>query len=216
MKLAAETWGTFSTCPARSVSSIVFGHVENVPHDDSNPSDHTGRTMQTLIEAQEIQKVVATLGRQIATEYQGQPLTVLGVLTGSIVFLADLIRTIDLPLRVGLIQASSYRGATTQPSELRINDSLVPDIRDRSVLLVDDIFDTGNTLASLIDTIRHSSPRSIHSAVLLWKAGKAKVSIQPDYHCFQIPDRFVVGYGLDYNDDYRHLPFIAALEPKDL
>lgn len=172
--------------------------------------------MQTLIEAAEIQKVVTNLGRRIAEEFQGEPLTVLGVLTGSIVFLADLIRTIDLPLRVGLIQASSYRGATTQPLELRINDSLVPDIRDRAVLLVDDIFDTGNTLASLIETIRRSSPRSVRSAVLLWKTGKAKVAIQPDYHCFQIPDRFVVGYGLDYNDDYRHLPFIAALEPHDL
>ena len=172
--------------------------------------------MQTLIEAAEIQKVVATLGRRIAAEYQNEPLTVLGVLTGSIVFLADLIRTIDLPLRVGLIQASSYRGATTQPLELRINDSLVPDIRDRSVLLVDDIFDTGQTMNALIETIRGSAPRSIRSAVLLWKMGKAKVAIQPDYHCFQIPDRFVVGYGLDYNDDYRHLPFIAALEPKDL
>ena len=172
--------------------------------------------MQTLIEAAEIQNVVATLGRRIASEYHDEPLTVLGVLTGSIVFLADLIRTIDLPLRVGLIQASSYRGATTQPLELRINDSLVPDIRDRSVLLVDDIFDTGHTMNALIETIRGSAPRSIHSAVLLWKTGKAKVAIQPDYHCFQIPDRFVVGYGLDYNDDYRHLPFIAALEPKDL
>lgn len=172
--------------------------------------------MQTLIEADEIQTVVTALGRRIAAEYQGQPLTVLGVLTGSIVFLADLIRSIDLPLRVGLIQASSYRGATTQPLELRINDSLVPDIRDRSVLLVDDIFDTGHTLASLMDTIRRSSPRNVRSAVLLWKTGKAQVSIQPDYHCFQIPDRFVVGYGLDYNDDHRHLPFVAALEPNDL
>ena len=172
--------------------------------------------MQTLIEANEIQTVVADLGKRIASEYQGEPLTVLGVLTGSIVFLADLIRTIDLPLRVGLIQASSYRGATTLPLELRINDSLVPDIRDRAVLLVDDIFDTGQTLSALIDTIRRSSPRSVRSAVLLWKTGKAQVSIQPDYHCFPIPDRFVVGYGLDYNDDYRHLPFIAALEPKDL
>lgn len=172
--------------------------------------------MQKLIEADQIQKVVAELGKRIATEYQGEPLTVLGVLTGSIVFLADLIRTIDLPLRVGLIQASSYRGATTLPLELRINDSLVPDIRDRSVLLVDDIFDTGHTMAALLDTIRRSSPRSVRSAVLLWKTGKAQVSIQPDYHCFPIPDRFVVGYGLDYNDDYRHLPFIAALEPKDL
>lgn len=190
--------------------------VEFVPYDVSNHSPQTGRIMQTLIEANEIQKVVTTLGHQIATEYRDQPLTVLGVLTGSIVFLADLIRSIDLPLRVGLIQASSYRGATTQPLELRINDSLVPDIRDRSVLLVDDIFDTGQTMSALIDTIRVSSPRSIRSAALLWKTGKAKVAIQPDYHCFQIPDRFVVGYGLDYNDDYRHLPFIAALEPKDL
>ena len=172
--------------------------------------------MQTLIEANEIQTVVADLGKRIATEYQGEPLTVLGVLTGSIVVLADLIRTIDLPLRVGLIQASSYRGATTLPLELRINDSLVPDIRDRAVLLVDDIFDTGHTMAALIDTIRRSSPRSVRSAVLLWKTGKAQVSIQPDYHCFPIPDRFVVGYGLDYNDDYRHLPFIAALDSKDL
>ncbi len=190
--------------------------VENELDDASNHSHHTEHTMQKLIEASEIQKVVATLGHRIATEYRDEPLTVLGVLTGSIVFLADLIRTIDLPLRVGLIQASSYRGATTQPLELRINDSLVPDIRDRSVLLVDDIFDTGHTMAALLETIRRSSPRSVRSAVLLWKSGKAKVAIQPDYHCFKIPDRFVVGYGLDYNDDYRHLPFIAALEPKDL
>jgi hypoxanthine phosphoribosyltransferase len=172
--------------------------------------------MQTLIEAREIQSVVTDLGRRIATEYHGQPLTVLGVLTGSIVFLADLIRSIDLPLRVGLIQASSYRGATTQPLELRINDSLVPDIRDRAVLLVDDIFDTGNTLSALIETVQRNSPRSVRSAVLLWKTGKAQVEITPDYHCFQIPDKFVVGYGLDYNDDHRHLPFIAALETHDL
>ena len=172
--------------------------------------------MQTLIEENEIRSVVATLGKQIADEYRGQPLTVLGVLTGSIVFLSDLIRTIDLPLRVGLIQASSYRGATTEPLELRINDSLLPDIYDRAVLLVDDIFDTGHTLSALLSTIRRHRPRSVRSAVLLWKTGKAQVDVLPDYHCFQIPDRFVVGYGLDYNDDHRHLPFIAALEDTDL
>ncbi len=172
--------------------------------------------MQTLIEEREIRSVVEVLGKQIADEYRGQPLTVLGVLTGSIVFLSDLIRTIDLPLRVGLIQASSYRGATTKPLDLRINDSLLPDIRDRAVLLVDDIFDTGHTLSALLSTVRQYQPRSVRSAVLLWKIGKAKVTIEPDFHCFQIPDRFVVGYGLDYNDDHRHLPFIAALENADL
>ncbi|MEQ1907138.1 MAG: hypoxanthine phosphoribosyltransferase [Pirellulaceae bacterium] len=171
--------------------------------------------MQALIGEQEIRLAVASLGKQIATEFRDEPLTVLGVLTGSIVFLADLIRSIDLPHRVGLIQASSYRGATTVPLELRINNSLLPDIRNRSVLLVDDIFDTGSTLSALHSTVQAHEPRRIRSAVLLWKTGKSKVDIQPDYHCFQIPDRFVVGYGLDYNDDYRHLPFIAALEPGD-
>ena len=172
--------------------------------------------MQTLIREDEIRTVVSALGRQIAEEYRGQPLTVLGVLTGSIVFLSDLIRAINVPLRVGLIQASSYRGATTTPLELKINDSLLPDIRDRAVLLVDDIFDTGQTLSGLLDTIHKGSPRSVRSAVLLWKTGRSQVQVEPDYSCFQIPDRFVVGYGLDYNDDYRHLPFIAALEPSDL
>ena len=172
--------------------------------------------MESLIGEQESRVAVASLGKQIATEFRDEPLTVLGVLTGSIVFLADLIRSIDLPLRVGLIQASSYRGATTSPLELRINDSLLPDICDRSVLLVDDIFDTGATLSGILATVQANGPRRIRSAVLLWKTGKSRVEIQPDYHCFQIPDRFVVGYGLDYNDDYRHLPYIGVLEPKDV
>lgn len=172
--------------------------------------------MQALIAEPEIQKAVASLGKQIASEFRNEKVTVLGVLTGSIVFLADLIRSIDLPHRIGLIQASSYRGATTSPLELRINDSFLPDIRGRSVVLVDDIFDTGVTLSSLIETVRSYEPKQIRTAVLLWKVGKSKVDLQPDYHCFQIPDRFVVGYGLDYNDDYRHLPFIAVLDPNDI
>ena len=172
--------------------------------------------MQTLIEESEIRSVVAALGKRLADEYRGRPLTVLGVLTGSIVFLSDLIRAIDTPLRVGLIQASSYRGATTSPLELRVNDSLLPDIRGRDVLLIDYIFDTGQTLSTLLDTIRGHAPNSVRSAVLLWKTGKSRVPVQPDYHCFQIPDRFVVGYGLDYNDDHRHLPFIAALDDSDV
>ena len=168
------------------------------------------------MENREIRLAVASLGKQIATDFCDEPVTVLGVLTGSIVFLADLIRSIDLPHRVGLIQASSYRGATTSPLELRINDSLLPDIRGRSVLLVDDIFDTGSTLSALLSTVQVYKPRRIRSAVLLWKTGKSKVDIQPDYHCFQIPDRFVVGYGLDYNDEFRHLPYIGIPDEADL
>lgn len=172
--------------------------------------------MKRLIDEADIRAQVTTLGRQISEDYRGKQLTVLGVLTGSIVLLADLIRCVNLQLRVGLIQASSYRGTATTPGELTINADLVPDIRGRDVLLVDDIFDTGRTLAGLCDAIREREPNSLRSAVLLVKEGRRVVEHEPDYFCFRIPDAFVVGYGLDYNDENRHLPYIAALEDKDL
>lgn len=172
--------------------------------------------MTPLIDASEIRARVQSLGEQIAADYRDKPLTILGVLTGSIVLVSDLIRHIDVPLRVGLIQASSYRGETTRPGDLTINAALVPDITGRDVLLVDDIFDTGRTLAGLIETVNAMGPRSVRSAVLLWKEGRGEVSLKPDYHGFRIPDRFVVGYGLDYNDEHRHLPHIAALDDDDL
>ena len=172
--------------------------------------------MRRLIDEHAIRDGVDRLARQLASDYEGRPLTVLGVLTGSIIFLSDVIRRIDLPLRVGLIQASSYRGRATAPGELSVNASLVPDIAGRDVLLLDDIFDTGRTLTALAGTIRAMRPAGLRSAVLLWKEGRSQVEAQPDYHCFRIPDVFVVGYGLDYNDEHRHLPYIAALDDSDL
>jgi hypoxanthine phosphoribosyltransferase len=172
--------------------------------------------MQSLIDERAIRTAVDRLAAQIASDYAGRPLSVLGVLTGSIIFLSDVIRRIDLPLRVGLIQASSYRGRTTAAGELTVNSSLVPDISGRDVLLLDDIFDTGRTLAALVERIRAMRPASLRSAVLLWKEGRGEVELAPDYHCFRIPDVFVVGYGLDYNDEHRHLPYIAALDAADL
>lgn len=172
--------------------------------------------MKRLIDSQDISAAVLELGRRIADDYRDRPLTVLGVLTGSIVLLSDLIRAVDLPLRVGLVQASSYRGRSTSPGRLNVNTELVPDIADRDVLLVDDIYDTGRTLDSLSNSVARMRPRSLRSAVLLWKEGRQQVELEPDYHCFRIPDVFVVGYGLDYNDEYRHLPYIAALDGHDL
>jgi hypoxanthine phosphoribosyltransferase len=169
-----------------------------------------------LIDETEIQQEVARLGARIAEQYRGRPLTILGVLTGSIVLLSDLIRQVNLPLRVGLIQASSYRGRSTSPGSLAVNDDLLPDIKGRDVLLVDDIFDTGRTLELLLKLVAGKQPNSVRSAVLLWKEGRSTVDIEPDYHCFRIPDVFVVGYGLDYGDEFRHLPYIAALEDSDL
>ena len=172
--------------------------------------------MKTLIPADRIQQEVARLGARVATEHAGSPLTVLGVLTGSLVFLADLIRRIDVPLRVGLLQASSYRGAVTTPGELTVNEDLLPDLEGRDVLLVDDIYDTGRTLERVVQLVRARGPRRVRSAVLLRKAGRRQVDYEPDHHCFEIPDEFVVGYGLDYDDEYRHLPHVAVLQPEDL
>ncbi len=172
--------------------------------------------MKQLLSEAQIRDGVERLAGEIGGFYAGRPLSVIGVLTGSMVLVADLIRRIDLPLRVGVIQARSYRGASTNPGPLTVNDSMLPDIRDRDVLLVDDIFDTGHTLVALVAQIRSLGPRSVRSAVLLRKLGRQQVDFSPDHVAFEIPDAFVVGYGLDYQDAYRHLPFVAVLEPHDL
>lgn len=172
--------------------------------------------MRILITEAEIRERVADLGQRISQDYHGRPLTVLGVLKGSIVLLSDLIRQIAVPHRLALMQASSYRGRATSPGALAIDRDSIPEIDGRDVLLLDDIFDTGQTIAALLELLAQQNPRSLRSAVLLWKEGRQTVDVRPDYHCFKIPDQFVVGYGLDYNDDYRHLPHIAALEDEDL
>lgn len=172
--------------------------------------------MYTLITADQIASRVAELGAQISEVYQQRALTVLGVLNGSVIFVADLMRSISIPHRVGFVQASSYRGATTEGGELTIGTSLMPDLAGRDVLLVDDIFDTGRTLVRLKRELADSGAASVQTAVLLWKEGRSQVEMTPDYHGFHIPNEFVIGYGLDYNDDYRHLPMIAVLEPADI
>src|SRR5947208_6198776 len=167
--------------------------------------------MDILIPAERIQERVAELAREISDHFQGRPITIDGVLTGSLIFLADLVRRLDLPLRIGLLQASSYRGAVTRPGELRVGPDLVPDVRGRHVLLLDDILDTGQTLAHLVRHLRDLGPLSVRVVVLLRKLGRQTVALEPDYFGFDIPDAFVVGYGLDYNDEYRNLPYLAVL-----
>lgn len=168
--------------------------------------------MKILLSAPEIQERVGALARQIAQDYRDLPVTIVGVLTGSLIFVADLIRHLDLPLRIGLIQASSYRGPTTRPGALHLAPELLPDVRGRHVLLLDDILDTGQTLGHLVKHVRGLGVASLRLGVLLRKIGRQQVPVEPDYIGFDIPDRFVVGYGLDYNDEYRHLPYIAQLD----
>ena len=174
----------------------------------------SGQTMQVLITAEQIQRRIDELGREIAATYPDQqPVTIVGVLTGCVVFMADLIRRLDLPLRIALIQASSYRGTSTQPGELRIQPEILPDLRGHHVLLLDDILDTGQTLSNLTQRLRALEPLSVRVGVLLRKLGRQQVALEPDFCGFEIPDKFVVGYGLDYDNQYRHLPYIAALSP---
>jgi hypoxanthine phosphoribosyltransferase len=172
--------------------------------------------MRVLLTSEDLHEGVIRMAGEISKCYEGKQLTIVGVLTGSIVLLADLIRLIELPMRVGFVQASSYRGATTERGELTINDGLLIDVSNRDVLLVDDIFDTGHTLMHVVERMRSFRPQSIRSAVLLLKQGRQEVASEPDFVGFSIPDEFVVGYGLDYEDMYRNLPYLAALDQDDI
>lgn len=164
-----------------------------------------------LISAERIQTRIDELASEITRIYQAQAVTIVGVLTGCLVFLADLIRRLDFPLRIALVQASSYRGPATTPGPLKFQDDLLPDLRGRHILLLDDILDSGLTLNYGIEHLRKLGIASIRVAVLLRKRGRQKIALEPDFCGFDIPDEFVIGYGLDYNDEYRHLPFIGIL-----
>lgn len=172
--------------------------------------------MKQLLAEEEIRRGVARLARELNEEYRDQPLTIVGILTGCVIFVADLIRQLEMPLQVGFVQASSYRGATTTRGDLELNFELLPGVRGRHVLLVDDIFDTGHTLQEVIAQLQRFEPRSVRSAVLLRKTQRREVDLRPDHVVFDIPDEFVVGYGLDYSDHYRNLPYLAVVEERDL
>ncbi len=172
--------------------------------------------MKILISEEQVREGVERLAGEISAYYADRQLTIIGVLTGSIVLVADLIRQLNMPLRMGVVQASSYRGSSTTRGPLVLNSDLMPDIAGRHVLLVDDIYDTGHTLVETIALLDDMRPASIRSAVLLRKHGRQEVTYEPDHVAFDIPNEFVVGYGLDYEDTYRNLPYVAALEPADL
>jgi len=171
--------------------------------------------VKVLLDETDLQNGVARMACEISAYYGDRPLTIVGVLTGSVVLLADLIRQLEMPLRVGVLQASSYRGETSRGS-ITINSDLLLDVNGRDVLLVDDIFDTGHTLAEVIPLLEKMGATSVRAAVLLRKQGRQEVEIRTEFVGFDIPNEFVVGYGLDYQDQYRNLRHLAVLEPADL
>ena len=170
--------------------------------------------VKILLDEQQLNQGVEELAQGINAYYGDKPLTIICILTGSIVLGADLIRKLRMPLRVGVLQTSSYQG--TERGELTINAEMMLDIKGRDVLLIDDIFDTGHTLDKVTGKVAQHEPTSLESAVLLLKTGRQEVEYRPKFVAFDIPDEFVVGYGLDYNDEYRNLPFLACLEESDI
>ena len=168
--------------------------------------------MKVLIDEDRIRRRVGEIAAMVNRDFAGKPFTVVGILTGSMLFLADLVRRIEHPHKIGLIQASSYRGNTTTAGTLVINDGLLPDIAGRHLLVLDDILDTGQTISRLVEHLMARGAKSVKTCVLLRKIGRQQIAFEPDYCGFEIPNEFVIGYGLDYNDDYRHLPYIGVYE----
>ena len=171
--------------------------------------------VKTLLSEQRLQEGVDAMAEAISQRYGDSAVTVVAVMTGSLVLLADLIRQMVMPVRVSLIQASSYRGGT-ESGDLWIREDMMLDVSNRDVLIVDDIFDTGRTLQAVVRCVESMGPRSVATAVLLHKEGRQQVDMEPDFVGFKIPDEFVVGYGLDYQDLYRNLPYLAVLEPCEI
>jgi hypoxanthine phosphoribosyltransferase len=168
-----------------------------------------------LVSEDQIRTRVAELGAQISADYMGRELTLVSVLKGSLPFMADLMRQISIPVSIDLMEVSSYGGTATESSGLvRILKDLSSSIDGRDVMIVEDIIDTGLTLNYLIRYMRGKNPRSLHICTLLDKPARRLVDIPIDYLGFTIPDQFVIGYGLDYGELYRNLPFIGVLKPE--
>jgi hypoxanthine phosphoribosyltransferase len=167
---------------------------------------------QVLVTEDEIRAKVRELGTLISRDYAGRSVTLVSVLKGSLPFMADLMRAIDVPVQIDLMEVSSYGGATTETSGLvRILKDLSSSIAGRDVVIVEDIIDTGLTLNYLLRYLRGKNPASLHICALLDKPARRLVEIPIDYTGFTIPDEFVVGYGLDFGEYYRNLPFIGVL-----
>jgi hypoxanthine phosphoribosyltransferase len=178
------------------------------------PPEHLRDEVESvLIGETEIAARVRELAAELERDFAGKDLLVVALLTGTVPFLADLIRHIALPMRLDFMGVSSY-GNNTAPGELVFTKELRLEACDRDVLLVDDILDTGRTLRAVIDKLKALQPRSLKTCVLLEKKSRRTETIPADYIGFEVPDEFVIGYGLDYAERYRNLPFIGVLKPE--
>jgi len=167
-----------------------------------------------LLSAEELAKRIAEIGAEITADYAGKEILMIGVLRGAVVFMADLARTIKVPVAIDFMAVSSYGAGTSSSGVVRILKDLDEHIEGKHVLVVEDIIDSGLTLNYLLDNLKSRKPASLKLCTLLNKPERRKVKVKIDYNGFNVPDYFVVGYGLDYAEKYRNLPFIGVLKPK--
>ena len=166
-----------------------------------------------LLSRSEIDKKIVMIGEQISNDYKGKEPVFVGILKGCFVFMADLMRNIKVDCSVDFMAVSSYKG-TSSTGAVSINKDLSHDINGKDIILVEDILDSGITLNYIRDYLNVRKPNSIKIVTLLDKPSRRKADIKADYYCFEVPDAFVVGYGLDYNEKYRNLPYIGILKPE--
>jgi hypoxanthine phosphoribosyltransferase len=176
------------------------------------PTSPLAEISDVLFSPDQIQRRVSELGREISRDYRGRTPTLVGVLKGSLVFLADLMRSIDVPMTVDFVVLSSYDGQTSTGMVKTVVD-LGQNPKGKDLLVVEDIVDTGLTLNYLVSNLRSRGARSVEICALLDKRERRKVPVAAKYLGFPIPDKFVVGYGLDYNERYRNLPYVGILDP---
>ncbi|ACZ40956.1 hypoxanthine phosphoribosyltransferase [Thermobaculum terrenum ATCC BAA-798] len=168
---------------------------------------------QILITESELQAKIKELGSRIAEDYKDKIPVLIGVLNGAVMFVSDLIRACPIQLNIDFMAVSSYQDSTESSGVVKIIKDLDRNISGRHILIVEDIIDTGLTLSYLLETLQARHPASIKVCALLDKASRRRVNVPIDYLGFQIPDKFVVGYGLDFRDLYRNLPYIGVLKP---
>ena len=167
-----------------------------------------------LYTEEELQEVVKRIGQQISEDYKDKNLFLVTVLKGSLIFMADLMRAIDIPCNIDFLAVSSYGSGTSTSGEVQVIKDLNCPLADKDLLVVEDILDSGVTLSFLLKNLSARGPKSIRLCTLLDKPERRKVDIHPDYVGMQVPDQFIVGYGLDYNEYYRNLPYIGILKPE--
>lgn len=168
-----------------------------------------------LVSEEELQAKVAELGAQISADYEGKDLLLVSILKGAVVFMADLMRAVSIPCGIDFMVVSSYGGANTSSTGLvKIIKDLDQELSGKDVLIVEDILDTGITLSHLMPMLQMRKPNSLRLCTILSKPSRRKADIEPDYCGFEVPDEFVVGYGLDYDEKYRNLPYVGVLKPE--